>query len=105
MAAKAAPCAPVISAFAVFRICHVGENRAAFGGGHPFWRNGGIHRADAGNITARSIEPRDKAGLYRIGADREKDRDVCCCRLGRARCREGVERDNDRHPALHKIDR
>jgi hypothetical protein len=57
-------------------------------------------RADAGDVAARLIEARNKAGLHRIGADREDDRYPRRRGLRRARGRHGVERDDDRHPAL-----
>jgi len=47
------------------------------------------------------IEAGDEAGSHRIGAKRENDRYLRGRRFGSARCWHGVERDDERHPALN----
>src|SRR5262245_21767835 len=63
-----------------------------------------VHRRDAGDVAAWSIEAGNQTSLHRIGTAAVNDRDRCSCSLRRGCCRRAAGRSDDRHPAADQID-
>ena len=71
----------------------------------PLRRRVGIEPADPGHVPARPIETGDEAGLDRVAADVEDDRDRRGCRLGGEGRTETAGRRDHGHLALNQVGR
>ena len=72
---------------------------------YPFRAQIKTHRADAGDVTAWTVETFDESGFHRVGAKRKNNRNFVCCQLGCACRRLRIEHDNDRNTALRQLGR